>query len=118
MEVKPITISFKKNSDDRELFQWILSHSNFSGFIKDILRKEMNGSSAPAYKTESKNNNLIDLGDFQEGVMDFKVECALMYMQLLSEYNKTKSEKRKKVLVRKMESIRNGLMPISIDKNK
>lgn len=64
MEVKPITISFKKNEDDRELFNWILSHSNYSGFIKDILRKEMNGCPAPTFRTESKSNNLIDLGDF------------------------------------------------------
>lgn len=66
MEVKPITISFKKNTDDKELFSWIISHSNFSGFIKDILRKEMNNDSCPVQvvKTENKNSNLIDLGDF------------------------------------------------------
>lgn len=64
MEVKPITISFKRNEEDKQLYQWILSHSNFSGFIKDILRKEMNGYSTPIAKVESKNNDLIELGDF------------------------------------------------------
>lgn len=64
MEVKPVTISFKKTIEDKELFEWLVSHSNFSGFIKDILRKEMKGYSVPSIKTENKSNDLIDLGDF------------------------------------------------------
>jgi hypothetical protein len=41
-----ITVSFKNTLDDIELYNWILKHSNKSGFIKDILKqaklKELN----------------------------------------------------------------------------
>jgi hypothetical protein len=40
-DIKPLTISFKKNEDDLELYKWILRHSNQSGFIKDTLREIM-----------------------------------------------------------------------------
>lgn len=50
--MKPIALSFKNTVDDMELYKWILSHSNLSGFIKDILRKEMGRS----VETENKNN--------------------------------------------------------------
>lgn len=38
---KPIIIplSFKNNIDDIQLYNWVLTHSNKSGFIKDILRQ-------------------------------------------------------------------------------
>lgn len=36
-----ISISFKNTSDDLELRNWLMKHSNRSGFIKDILRKVM-----------------------------------------------------------------------------
>ena len=39
MAVKTIGLSFKNNEDDRKLYEWIYTHSNVSGFIKDILRE-------------------------------------------------------------------------------
>lgn len=36
-----ISLSFKDTADDKKLLDWINEHSNKSGFIKDILRKEM-----------------------------------------------------------------------------
>lgn len=57
-KMRPIAISFKNNCDDREIYEWILSHSNYSGFIKDILKREMKGT------TKECSNELIDLGDF------------------------------------------------------
>lgn len=36
-----LSLSFKDTTEDKKLFEWIGSHSNKSGFIKDILRKEM-----------------------------------------------------------------------------
>lgn len=41
MKEKPliIPVSFKNSIDDIELYNWIISHSNKSGFIKDILKK-------------------------------------------------------------------------------
>lgn len=41
LEVKPIAISFKCTKDDILLYSWIADHSNMSGFVKDILRREM-----------------------------------------------------------------------------
>lgn len=37
-----IYLSFKNELSDLELYNWIASHSNKSGFIKDILRQAMN----------------------------------------------------------------------------
>ncbi|MDF2881725.1 MAG: hypothetical protein K0R54_2282 [Clostridiaceae bacterium] len=34
-------LSFKDNSEDKKLLDWINEHSNKSGFVKDILKKEM-----------------------------------------------------------------------------
>lgn len=42
-KVKTLGLSFKNNDEDRKLYEWILSHSNISGFIKDVLKKEMKG---------------------------------------------------------------------------
>lgn len=36
-----IGLSFKDTEEDEKLLKWISEHSNKSGFIKDILRKEM-----------------------------------------------------------------------------
>lgn len=36
-----ISLSFKDTADDKKLLDWINKHSNKSGFIKDVLRKEM-----------------------------------------------------------------------------
>lgn len=58
MEMKPIALSFKKTDEDRELYNWITSHSSKSAFIKDILRQAMNGNEV------KKEEKLIDLGDF------------------------------------------------------
>jgi len=49
-DIKPITTSFKKNEDELILYKWVLGHSNYSGFIKDILRDAMN-------KNEEKSSN-------------------------------------------------------------
>lgn len=38
--IKPINLSFKQTEEDKELYDWIYSHSNVSGFIKDILRRK------------------------------------------------------------------------------
>lgn len=36
-----IPLSFKNTPDDMKLYKWILTHSNKSGFIKDILKQTM-----------------------------------------------------------------------------
>ena len=41
-KLKPIGLSFKNTIEDKILYDWIYNHSNVSGIIKDILRKEMN----------------------------------------------------------------------------
>lgn len=46
--MKPIALSFKNTIDDMMLYSWIVTHSNMSGFIKDILRKEMNSNKKEA----------------------------------------------------------------------
>ena len=67
MAIKPITISFKNNAEDKELNLWINNHSNYSGFIKDLLRRAMHEERKEVrevIKKEIKSSNLIDLGDF------------------------------------------------------
>lgn len=68
MAMKPITISFKNTDEDKELHTWITSHSNLSGFVKDILRNVMTGEEIkePNVKKLSRKqeNELLDLGDF------------------------------------------------------
>lgn len=64
MAVKPIAISFKNTESDMELYKWIVSHSNLSGFIKDILRREMNGEVSPRETKvihQVKETGLIDM---------------------------------------------------------
>lgn len=60
--LKPIALSFKNTPEDIELYTWITSHSNMSGFIKDTLRaakeKENKNSEQPH---EIKENKLIDI---------------------------------------------------------
>ena len=46
MILKPIALSFKDNLEDKELYDWIKSHSNLSGFIKDALNS-VKGSEIP-----------------------------------------------------------------------
>lgn len=64
-KIKPITISFKNREEDIKLYEWISSKSNFSGFIKDILREKMEEDSiGTKVKTEVKEAKLMDLSDF------------------------------------------------------
>jgi hypothetical protein len=71
-EMKPIALSFKKNKDDFTLYKWILNHSGYSSFIKDLLREAMENEIDTINKKEEKqptqaatsqttSNNLIDL---------------------------------------------------------
>lgn len=61
MALKPISLSFKNNEEDKELYKWITEHSNMSGFIKDTLRAAKE-SKLPEKKIEAKEkNSLIDL---------------------------------------------------------
>ncbi len=63
MAVKPIALSFKNNKEDMELYEWIISHSNMSGFIKDTLRAIKGGeiSKKENKSCGDKNNELIDM---------------------------------------------------------
>lgn len=63
MAVKPIALSFKNTPEDMELYEWIIAHSNMSGFIKDTLRaaKEIGVSKKENKSCEVKNNELIDM---------------------------------------------------------
>lgn len=67
-KIKPIALSFKNNEEDRKLYEWISSKSNFSGFIKDILREKMEeegtGEVIKAAKEVKEDNKLLDLTDF------------------------------------------------------
>ena len=66
MAVKTIGLSFKNNDEDKMLCDWIYTHSNVSGFIKDILRQVMNNERKISSNSESENkkNNDNDLIDF------------------------------------------------------
>lgn len=67
-DIKPLTISFKKNESELSLYKWILNHSGYSGFVKDKLReiknaegKLSNGSILlKAAPEQDKDNNLIE----------------------------------------------------------
>lgn len=63
MAVKPIAVSFKNTIEDMELYQWIISHSNMSGFIKDILKEKMKGETKESFneRKETLKDNFIDL---------------------------------------------------------
>lgn len=64
-KLKPIGLSFKNNVEDEKLYNWIYQHSNISGFIKDILKKEMNRTDNRKIEKEINNkDNLINLSDF------------------------------------------------------
>ena len=69
MALKPIGLSFKNTPEDIELYEWIKSHSNQSGFIKDILRAVKDNES-PKKETKNyksnvvENNDLMELNDF------------------------------------------------------
>ncbi|BDR80997.1 hypothetical protein [Clostridium tetani] len=62
-DIKPITVSFKKNEEELILYKWVLRHSGYSSFIKDILKKEMNGVNKETVLPENTVNrdSLIEL---------------------------------------------------------
>ena len=59
-------LSFKNRPEDIELYKWIKSHSNQSGFIKDTLRNAKDNNTIPVENKESdkKDIDLIDLSNF------------------------------------------------------
>jgi len=67
-DMKPLTISFKKNENELSLYKWILIHSGYSGFVKDKLReiKDADGNLSTgsillkAAPEQVKDNNLIE----------------------------------------------------------
>lgn len=62
MGLKPIALSFKNTPEEMELYAWIISHSNMSGFIKDILKEAKEKEKRPVKdKVDLKENKLIDL---------------------------------------------------------
>lgn len=63
MDIKVIGLSFKNTPEDVELYSWIVSHSNKSGFIKDILRTAKGDNIIPkeTKKCENTTTELIDL---------------------------------------------------------
>lgn len=62
MGLKPIALSFKNTPEEMELYAWIISHSNMSGFIKDILKEVKEKEKNPVKdKVDFKENKLIDL---------------------------------------------------------
>lgn len=63
MALKPTAISYKDNEDDRRLREWIHSHSNFSGFVKDTLRKVMNEENVDKFKADKRIVNSDDSND-------------------------------------------------------
>lgn len=36
-----ITVSFKNNSEEFEIYQWLMNKSAKAGYIKDLLKREM-----------------------------------------------------------------------------
>ena len=52
-----LTISFKNTEDEKNLYKWITEHSNYSGFVKDILKEKKKGESRT---TKEEKFNLID----------------------------------------------------------
>ena len=64
MELKVIGLSFKNNPEDIELYKWIISHSNKSGFIKDTLRTARRIVLPTEEIKEIEYDNTTDLVDF------------------------------------------------------
>ena len=68
-KLRPTAISYKNTPEDESLRKWIHSHSNYSGFVKDILRAVMNKECNKKCEIndnskEDKDSQLIDLSDF------------------------------------------------------
>ncbi|MBU3186625.1 hypothetical protein [Clostridium estertheticum] len=64
MDIKPIGLSFKNTPEDIELYKWIISHSNKSGFIKDILRAAKGDINIPKEEAKSSKIDKTELIDF------------------------------------------------------
>lgn len=60
MALRTIGLSFKNTQEDKELYDWLYTHSNLSGFIKDVLRKEMLQGGDKKPPRRDKNNIGID----------------------------------------------------------
>ena len=41
MKQLTVTISFKNSNADLQIYSWLLQKSSYSGYIKDLLRKEI-----------------------------------------------------------------------------
>ena len=41
MKQLTVTISFKNSNADLQIYQWLLQKSSYSGYIKDLLKREM-----------------------------------------------------------------------------
>jgi len=64
LELKVIGLSFKNTPEDIELYKWIISHSNKSGFIKDTLRAARGNiiiQEEEIKESEFDKNELIDM---------------------------------------------------------
>lgn len=51
-----LTISFKNTEEEKDLYKWITDHSNYSGFVKDVLKEKKKGE----IKKQEEKINLID----------------------------------------------------------
>lgn len=68
-DIKPLTVSFKKDEDDLILYKWVLKkcRSGKSGYIKDRLRELMESEEDDEVKPKSvkpiiqSTNSLIEL---------------------------------------------------------
>ena len=62
-EMRPISVSFKKDDDELTLYKWSLKHGSLSGFIKDLLRaaKENETPKSEIKNCEVKQTGLIDM---------------------------------------------------------
>lgn len=52
--MKSINLTFKSNTEELELYEWVCKHTNKSGFIKDILFE--------AKRKEEKSTNKVMKG--------------------------------------------------------
>jgi hypothetical protein len=50
-----LTISFKDTEEEKKLYEWITEHSNYSGFVKDILKEKKKGPAKETNKEEKFN---------------------------------------------------------------
>ncbi|MGL5190898.1 MAG: hypothetical protein ACRC7S_14750 [Cetobacterium sp.] len=48
MKTLKVTVSFKNTAEEIELYAWLIKKSSYSGYLKDLIKKEMDN--------EIKNN--------------------------------------------------------------